>query len=221
MEMKARLLTVGGVLAGLGCAAGAAPILSFGFSDLSGSFDTGTGVFNAEASDTAALSTSGDVTRLAGPTGTANFDTGFLSASAFADVDITMNVSIIDAQNASGIGSFTLTDDDGDTITGTINGTFHTPGVGITFFTGLLSAVTLNGATFDGTDGGSFDMDLPGNAPYPGAFVALYILNGSTFFNSNFSSVSVQVSGEILPSAGSMALLGLGGLLAVRRQRGA
>lgn len=219
MKLNTRLWVIGGGIAGLATITTASPILSFGFTDLAGSFSTGSGVFRAEASDTAALSTSGDVTRLAGPMGTANFDTGFLTASAFADVDITMNVSIIDAQNASGIGSFTLTDDDGDTITGTINGTFHTPGFGITFFTGLLSGVTLNGTTFNGPDGGSFDMDLPGNAPYPGAFVSLYILNGSTFFNRDFRAVSVQVSGEILPSAGSMALLGLGGLVATRRQR--
>lgn len=219
MQLKTRLLVGSGAVLGVIGAAGAAPILSFGFTDLSGSFSTASGQFRADASDTGGLNTSGDVTRLAGPTGTANFDTGFLSASAFADVNITMNVSPIDAQNASGMGSFTLTDDDGDTITGTINGTFNTPGVGITFFTGLLSNVTLNGTTFNGPDGGSFDMDLPGTGPYPGAFVALYIRNGSTFFNSDFRNVSVQASGEILPSAGSMALLGLGGLVAVRRQR--
>ncbi|MCL4222415.1 MAG: hypothetical protein KJZ65_13710 [Phycisphaerales bacterium] len=219
MRLSAQVTAVGGAIAGLAAVTTAAPILSFGFTDLAGSFSTGSGVFQANASDTAALSTSGDVTRLAGPIGTANFDTGFLTASAFADVNITMNVSIIDAQNASGVGSFTLTDDDGDTITGTINGTFHTPGYGITFFTGLLSNVMLSGTTFDGPDGGSFDMDLPGNAPYPGAFVALYILNGTSFFNRDFREVSVQVNGEILPSAGSMSLLALGGLVASRRQR--
>lgn len=219
MHVKTRLLTVVGGVFGLAGAAGAAPVLSFGFTDLAGSFDTGTGVFEAEAAETADLKTSGDVTRLAGPVGTANYDTGFLSASAFADVNITMNVTPIDAQNASGMGSFTITDDDGDTITGTINGTFNTPGAGITFFTGLLSDVTLTGSTFNGPDGGSFDMDLPGNAPYTGAFVSLYILNGSTFFNSSFSDVSVQASGLIVPSPGSMALLGLGGLMAVRRYR--
>ncbi len=219
MHLKTRLLTVVGGVIGLAAAAGAAPVLSFGFTDLAGRFDADTGEFNAEATETAALSSSGDVTRLAGPTGTANFDTGFLSSSAFADVDISMVVTINDAQNASGLGSFTITDDDGDTITGTIQGDFHTPGAGITFFTGLLSNVTLTGSTFNGPDGGSFDMDLPGNAPYTGAFVSLYILNGSTFFNSDFSDVSVQASGLIVPSAGSMALLGLGGLVAVRRQR--
>lgn len=219
MDLKTRVMAVGMSVLGLASVAGAAPILSFGFTDLAGSFSTGSGVFNAQATDTASMSTSGDVTRLAGPFGTANFDTGFVTASAFADVNITMNVSIIDAVTASGVGSFTLTDDDGDTITGTINGTFRTPGYGITFFTGLLTNVTLTGTTFNGTDGGSFDMDLPGNAPYPGAMVALYILNGNSFFGRDFRNVSVQVNGEIVPSAGSVALLGLGGLVASRRQR--
>lgn len=215
-----RRILVAGAVVGLGGVAAGAPILSFGFTDLSGSFDTGSATFQAVASDTAALTSSGDVTRLAAPGGTANFDTGFVTNSAFANVNIAMSVSLIDAQNADGIGSFTIIDDDGDTITGTIMGKFHTPGAGITFFTGLLSEVTLTGTTFDGPDGGSFDMDLPGEAPYPGAFVALYIRDGGGFFGSNFDGVSIQVDGEILPTPGAMALVSLGGLIVSPRRRG-
>jgi uncharacterized protein (TIGR03382 family) len=38
-------------------------------------------------------------------------------------------------------------------------------------------------------------------------------------FNSSFDNIATQVSGQIVPSAGSMALFGLGGLVAARRRR--
>ncbi|MCL4222414.1 MAG: hypothetical protein KJZ65_13705 [Phycisphaerales bacterium] len=214
-----RHLALTAVLAGFAGVAGAAPILSFGYTDLSGSFNLGTWQFNASASDTADLKTSGDVTRLVSPFGTANFDTGFVTASAFADVQLALTVSMIDAVTASGVGNIVLTDDDGDTIFATIAGEFSSGGSGIYYFTGLLSDVGSTGTEFNGTHGGSFDLDLPGDPPYWGAIVQLFIVTDSGFFAADFEGVSVQVSGEILPSPGSMALLATAGLLAVRRRK--
>lgn len=214
-----RHLALTAVLAGFAGVAGAAPILSFGYTDLSGSFNTDTGVFSASAADTAELQSSGDVTRLADPVGTANFDTGFVTTSAFADVQLTLNVSLIDAITASGVGNIVLTDDDGDTIFATITGEFASGGSGIYYFTGLLTDVGYTGTEFNGTHGGSFDLDLPGDPPYWGAIVQLFIVTDSSFFAADFEGVSVQVSGEILPSPGSLALLATAGLLAVRRRK--
>lgn len=214
-----RHLALTAVLAGLAGVAGAAPVLSFGYTDLSGSFVHDTSMFVASAADTDDLQTSGDVTRLADVVGTADFDTGFVSRSAFADVQLTMQVSPIDAITASGVGNIVLTDDDGDTIFATINGVFTSGGSGIYFFEGLLSEVGYNGSEFNGTDGGSFDMDLPGDPPYWGAIVQLFIASNAGFFNADFEGVSVQVSGEIVPTPGSLALLGLAGLTAARRRK--
>ncbi len=215
--MKQLALTA--VLAGLAGIAGAAPILSFGYTDLSGTFVQDTSTFVASAADTAEFKTAGDVTRLADVVGTANFDDGFVGRSAFADVQLTLSVSIIDALTASGVGNIVLTDDDGDTIFATIDGVFTDGGTGIYFFEGLLSDVGYSGSEFNGTDGGSFDMDLPGDPPYSGAIVQLFIATNSGFFTTSFEGVSVQVSGEIVPSPGSMALLATAGLLAMRRRK--
>lgn len=214
-----RQLALTAVLAGFAGVAGAAPILSFGFTDLSGSFVAGTSTFAASATDTASLQTSGDVTRLADPVGTANFDTGFVSASAFADVQLTMSISPIDAITASGVGNIVITDDDGDTIFATIDGVFTSGGSGIYFFEGLLSDVGYTGSEFNGPNGGSFDLDLPGDPPYWGAIVKLFIVTNVGFFAADFEGVSVQVSGEIVPSPGSIALLASAGLIAVRRRK--
>ncbi len=214
-----RHLALTAMLAGVAGLAGAAPILSFEYTDLSGSFDVASGVFDAAAADTAELQTAGDVTRLADPVDTAHFRNGFVSASAFADVQLTLDVSLIDAITASGVGNILLTDDDGDTIFGTIDGVFTSGGSGIFFFEGLLSDVGYAGSEFNGTDGGSFDMDLPGDPPYSGAIVQLFIVTNSGFFTTNFDGVSVQVSGEIVPAPGSMALLASAGLMTLRRRK--
>ncbi|RMH13590.1 MAG: hypothetical protein D6695_03550 [Planctomycetota bacterium] len=194
-------------------------MLSFGFTDLAGSFDTGSAVFRAVASDTEELGTSGDVTRLAPTQATANYDVGFLSRSANANVVLEMVVSILDPMTATGTGAFSITDDDGDVLSGQITGTFNTPGAGITFFAGLLSEVSITGDSFDGPDGGSFVADLPGRQPYDGASVSLFILSGGGFFNRDFENVSVQFDGQLLPSPGSIVLLGAGSLIALHRRR--
>ena len=198
--------------------ASADTILSWGYTDTVGSFDGTT--FSAVAG----MDTAGDVTRLADPASTAEFDVGFLTRSALADVVIQIAVSNVGAVTADGSGTFELTDNDGDTITGNIDGVFINGGAGFVFFNGLLTNVALNNNspvsnTFDGVDGGSFDMDLPGSPPYEGAFIALNLSGTNGFFTSAFDDISTQVNGEIVPAPASLALLGLGGLAGIRRRR--
>jgi hypothetical protein len=219
MRCKALKMIVLGVAGSALSTASAGAILTFGFTDLSGSFDTGSSVMRAVAVDTEDFATSGDVTRLADPGATANFDTGFVTRSANADVDLMMTLSSITAVTADASGSIVITDDDGDTITATLNGMFSTPGAGITFFTGFLSDVVLTGEEFNGPDGGAFATDLPGQAPYEGAVVQLFINSGGGFFDANFDNESIQLDGIIVPTPGSMALMGLAGLVGARRRR--
>lgn len=216
--MKLKALIAASVLGATAGLASGEVILSWGYTDLDGSFDGTT--FRAVAG----VSSSGDVTRLADPTSTAEFDAGFITRSAMADVLVAITVSNIGGVTADGSGSFTLTDDDGDTITGDIDGVFINGGFGFVFFNGLLSNVVLNGNpqggnTFNGVDGGSFDMDLPGETPYEGAIISLFLDPSSGFFTQTFDGVSVQVDGEIIPAPASLALLGLGGLVGMRRRR--
>lgn len=215
MKTFAVALLLGGVVA----AAPADAILTFGFTDLSGSFNTGTSVFAADAVDAGNLHSAGDVTRLSPVGGTANFDDGFVSRSAFADVALSMDVTNIVANSADGDGSIVITDHNGDTIVARIDGVFSNGGFGIYYFTGYLSDVFLSGTTFDGPDGGSFDMNLPGNEPYEGALVQLFIANSGAFFANNFSGRSVQVSGIIVPAPGFIGFAGAGLILGSRRRR--
>ncbi|MCC6285205.1 MAG: hypothetical protein IT439_07895 [Phycisphaerales bacterium] len=209
-----------GILAASGSIASADVILTWGYTDLAGSYDATSGQFQAVADGR----TSGDVTRLAPTTGTADFNPGFESSSPFADAQIFISVFNKLGNTAQGQGRFILTDHDGDQLFGTIDGTWIAGSLGI-YFNGDLTAVDFaasgGGTTFDGSDGGSFDMDLPGDAPYIGAFVQLFLRTGTGgFFTRDFDDISVQSAGEIIPGAGSFALLGLaGGVACVRRRR--
>lgn len=218
--MKSTILAVAGVLAGTAGIAAAAPILSFGYTEVSGSFDSGSSTFAAVAVDDGPLSTAGDVSRLASPGSTATFEAGFINRSAFADVVLNMAISNIGSGTADGSGTITLTDDDGDTFSATVTGSFIDGGTGFYFFTGLLSNASFAGAEFNGTDGGSFDTDLPGEPPYDGALVQLFLDGAGGFFSHDFDGISVELDGEIVPTPGAIALLGLASLTGTRRRRG-
>jgi uncharacterized protein (TIGR03382 family) len=72
--------------------------------------------------------------------------------------------------------------------------------------------------TFDGTSGTGFSYaDL--TAAYTGALVQLSTRPGVGFFQSNFSNVSTLVTANIVPGPGSMALVGIAGLVGLRRRR--
>lgn len=200
----------------------AAAVLSFGFTDLAGGYNAGTKIFSANAVNAGALKTGGDVSRLTVPGGTASFISGFKGLGTLADFTLNLNVFNKTATTALGAGGFTITDRNGDTIGGTISGLWVYGGGGVVFFNGALSNTVLTNnsgdGTFDGVPGGQFGMNMSGQ-PFDGTLVQLYINVGGGFLNSSFANVSTQVSGELVPTPGAIALLGLGGLVAGRRRR--
>jgi hypothetical protein len=204
--------------------------LTFSYSDLSASFDNSSRVFNAVAvAPVLGFQTGGDVSRIdTSPSQTASFATGFRGAST-ADINVLMNIGttfqtdLLGRNTVAGTGNFTITDIDADTITGTIAGIWTDLGNGFDSFQGLITAASLNplGAgdnlDFNGLAGQFAYAGLP-TSGLTGALVELQLTN-SIFFNNNFSGVSSQTSGILVPGPSSLALLGLGGLIAARRRR--
>jgi hypothetical protein len=218
-------------VAGLAASASAEVVLSFGYTDLNGTYAQGgvgiNGTFTANASSAGALQSSGDVTRLITPDGTSSFSAGFVGLLDSSDARFTVTVFNKTLNRAQGLGSFVLTDIDGDTITGDIDGLWIRGPQGRTFFNGNLRNVTVNDnpdgeGFFDGLfngQAGAFSTDFIRQQPLSGAIVQLFIRTGVGFFDANFDSVSTQVAGELIPTPGALALLGLGGLVAGRRRR--
>ncbi len=216
--MGRTLLIAAAGVAATAAVANAQAILTFGFTDVDGSFTASDGSFTGVSN----AITSGDVTRLSAPGGTAVFDPGFAGTGA-SDFSFDIDVMITGAGTADGSGTFTIVDVHGEVLTGNLDGTFTELSPGIVAFNGLLSGVEFNDVsgdgTFDGPTAGSFSTDLPGEAPYDGALVQLFLDGTSGFFDADFTGVSTQVSGVIVPAPASLALLGLGGLAATRRRR--
>ena len=210
-----------GAVAALGLAgvASADAILSYTYSDLDGSFDAGTAIFNAKAG----LLTSGDVTRLTGAGGTAEFNAGFYGFDS-ADYTLTIDVTNNNGSTADGQGSFSVTDANGDTITGLVEGTWIKGAFGTVFFNGQLSNVLINDnsgdAKFNGSTAGAFSTNFQGPiAPFEGALVQLFISSAGEFMTKSFSGVPTLVSAEIIPAPGTIALALAGGAIAFRRRR--
>ncbi len=206
--------TIGAVIATAGVAAAQPAIISFTYSDLSASFDSGSAAYSAVAD----ADTSGDVTRLDGSPGSAEFDSGSLPG-AFADVQIAMTISNIGPLTADGNGTITLTDANGDFILADVDGIFRKIG-GSIFYEGALSNAFFIDVTgdnlFDGTTAGSFI--TPYTGPYSGSVVELFFNPGS-FFSASFSDQVTLASGLLVPAPGATAILALGGLIAAGRRR--
>lgn len=209
--------TTAAALIGFAGTANAEVLVSMTYDDLSGSYNHVAQQFTAAAVDNAFLRSAGDSSRLVGPTGSAHFSPGFVSLADLSNFVLTCSVIPTGVNTASGTGTFTATDADGDTVTGDITGVWGRPAPGFIFFNGVLSNVFLNGTSFDGSNGGSWDMNLPGDPPYEGALVQL-VFGGSTFFTSNFSNRAVGVTAQIIPTPGALALLGIAGVFATRRR---
>lgn len=205
-------------IAATAAVANAQAILTFGFTEVDGSFTASDGSFLGSSN----ASTSGDVTRLSAPGGTAVFEPGFAGVGA-SDFSFDIDVMITGAGTADGSGTFTITDVQGETLSGDLDGDFIELAPGVIAFNGLLSGVQFNDlsgdGTFDGPTAGSFSTDLPGTAPYDGALVQLFLDGSGGFFDADFTGISTQVSGVVIPAPASLALLGLGGLAAARRRR--
>ncbi|UYV13165.1 MAG: PEP-CTERM sorting domain-containing protein [Phycisphaera sp.] len=216
--MGRTMLIAAAGIAATAAVANAQAILTFGFTEVDGSFTASDGSFLGSSN----ASTSGDVTRLSAPGGTAVFEPGFAGVGA-SDFSFDIDVMITGAGTADGSGTFTITDVQGETLSGDLDGDFIELAPGVIAFNGLLSGVQFNDlsgdGTFDGPTAGSFSTDLPGTAPYDGALVQLFLDGSGGFFDADFTGISTQVSGVVIPAPASLALLGLGGLAAARRRR--
>jgi hypothetical protein len=191
------------------------PILSFAYSDLMSSFDASTSAYAAVVS---AGDTSGDVSFVPGNQ-TAEFDSGSFAGSS-ASFDLNLVLSSITATTADGLGTLSIADANGDTITADVNGAFNLS-LGTVFFEGFLSNALINDnsadGSFDGTTTGSFSTAIPGQ-PLNGSIVQISFDAGD-FFNSSFDDNTTLANGILVPTPGAVALLGFAGLTAVRRRR--
>jgi hypothetical protein len=199
--------------------ASAGVILTFGFTELDGSYtatDANNGTFTAIAANNAELQSEGDMTRLLPPgDGTAAYDHGFFG-SAFGG---TGNVAMTLARTGTtGTGTYTITDRDGDTLTGAITGDWIFLN-GATFFNGTVTGLF---ASDDGQFNGASQAPtsfttLPGTMD--GGFTILFTNDNSDFFGSNFTGVSVLTSANYVPTAGATALGALAATIGLRRRR--
>ena len=220
-----RVMTVSVVLAVAAVAGSAqAQLASFAYNALGGNFSPttpGNGTFLARAVDLPTLRTDGSFRRIAVPGGTADFFPGFVSATNPADIVLSLDLSSITATSAVGTGNIVITDVNGVTFSASVAGTWTVVGSGASTFSTFSGAMTAanfspNSGLFVG-DAGSFALPLPG-APLEGAVVTLSF-TGANFLGSGFSGRTTNVIGQIVPTPGAVALLGLGGMLAARRRR--
>lgn len=226
MRQMKTLAIVAAAAAGTISAANAATLVTFGYNNLEGNYNAvsaNAGTFTARAVDqgVGGLQTDGSAARLVPGAGVAKFAAGFKSLMTLADFTISLSFTRVNATTGLGSGSFTSTDHLGNTISGNISGIWSLqPTIGIAFNGTLNGVVITPNATFTGTDGSStnWNTNLPAPMPYTGALTQL-VFNSTNMFNSSFQNIATQVSGQIVPSAGSLALFGLGGLVAARRRR--
>lgn len=226
MRPMKTLAIVAAAAAGTMTAAQAATLVTFGYNNLEGKYtavNANMGTYSAKAVDqgVGGLQTDGSVARLVPGAGVAKFAAGFKSLPTLANFTISISFIRTSATAGNGAGNFTATDHLGNTVSGNIAGLWNLqPTIGISF-NGVLSGVNITpAATFTGTDGSStnWSTNLPAPAPYTGAVTQL-VFNSTNMFQSSFDNIATQASGQIVPSAGSMALFGLGGLVAARRRR--
>ncbi len=217
------------VAGGFAATANADVLMTLSYDDLAGSFTATaaqTGRFCAVAASTAALQSAGQVTRFGPGGGDAEFEAGFyagnpsLHAADFQMcLDLTPHVgnpALVDA-----LGNFVATDRDGDTITGDISGVWRQVGPFLSF-SGTLTNVNTHD---NGGADGSFDstanfsgFSLSPSGPYDGAVVTL-VFGANNLFRTSFSDRATNLNMQVLPTPGSVALLGLGGLAMVSRRR--
>ncbi len=221
-SVAALAITAGGLFAS--AASADVVLVSMSYDDLSGSYSTVSGNFTALAVDQPNLRSYADVSRLVATPGNASFAPGFVSQADDAAFGLTISVGALNVNNTrNGAGSFTATDANGDTIVGAVNGTWINLGFGFVQFQGVLTQVFLNDngiqdGLFNGSNGGSWNLNLPAAAPYTGALVQL-TLGANGFFSRDFTNRATGLSAQIVPTPGTAALLGLGGLAMVTRRR--
>lgn len=227
MTNRSRFAIALAAVAGGITVANADVVLTLSYDDLSGSFDAGSSTFSAVAVDLGAnsLQSAGEASRIDGNPGSASFGVGFVSGADQSN--FTLNLTVVPSIPnllAFGIGGFTATDVDGDTITGNLDGNWIYDSInGFIFFNGTITNVFLNdnGAQddlFNGSQLGDFSMSGLGTEPFEGALTQI-TFGAASFFGMSFNTAATGVTAQILPAPGSLALLGLGGLMVARRRR--
>ena len=232
MTNRSRFAIALAVAAGaLTSVASADVIATMTYDDLAGSFNFGTGQFTAVAADQGpmGLQSAGEVSRTDGNPGSASFEVGFVSGANAADFVLNSSVVIVTpGQLATGVGSFTSTDADGDTVTGDLSAVWIFDAVNsFIYMNAVLSNVRVTDNAdaqgnfddqFNGSQLGSFQISGMGTQPYDGALTQI-VFGAGSFFTGDFRNAATGLTAQILPTPGSLALLGLGGLVATRRRR--
>jgi len=217
--MRERLFAVLVASVFLGVAPAMADHMGFSFTDLRTTFSGTT------FTTTASAATSGKVYRIELPPGQAKFFSAQDAADLFTDFGVTvptwgsgseavlfsMTISEITAATAKGLGTFTLTDVEGDTLSGAIGGTWVKQNGHATFHGGLSDVIFTShvDSTFDGHTG-RMSMVFGEAQPWGGAVVQ--VNGGSGWFTQNFSGRGGSID-AVLP-APAAALLGVLGLSA-------
>lgn len=219
ITVNTKILTLATMTAIAGMAS-ADIVVSYSYTDLNGAFDAGTGIFTADAIDSALFSTGGDVSRNSSPKGSADFLTGFFGIGA-SNVSIEMEVWNITATTADGAGRVVLTDFNGDTLSATFEGFWSIINpFGFMFFNGVSIDYAFDNSSGDGTfDGsvGSFSLAGLLDRFFDGAISIL--LRNPGGFSDSFENRSTQADGILIPTPGTIALLGVGLTGVVTRRR--
>ena len=199
-----------------GTAAAQSTLATFDFDDMDASYDASLMRFTA----TSVAQTEGEVEDFT-TSQTAVFGAGFVSGPS-ADFTWYTDLSNITSTTADGVGSFTITDFDGDTITGDIAGTWtsiNTGGVGFAFLASSITNVQFDSSSGDGMFEGTSGQFANLSGSLAGAFSAFIGPGPSQIFQKSFVGVSASAQGVILPTPAATGLLGLGGLVMLRRRR--
>lgn len=257
--MRSAMIGVGvlALAAASGSALAQTTLLTFNFQNLSARYLAASGNFNVSAQNApSTLASFGGVaanllgnatTNFGTPATGGNPATGFLGAgSSNFGLDLTASgfSGAINAGGlkANGFGTFTITDPDGDRLTGSIVGaTVDGLGWNQVFSTLIYQGFLQNvqfvqrpGGTdtlWTGPNGGSFDWTQVGAGVFNGSIVTLNFVPGG--FGASFnqigdwgfngtdpnSAVPLGANAQLIPAPAVGGLLGLAGLAALRRRR--
>ncbi|MBY0261602.1 MAG: PEP-CTERM sorting domain-containing protein, partial [Phycisphaerales bacterium] len=176
------------------------------------------------------LQSSGSLSRNVSPLTQATFRPGFVTLDAGANVNLVVTVENPTATTATGSGTLAISDSSltTDRINASFSGSWSVfPGGGVFFNASSVTYTIANPSgdlRFNGSNGTSADLTSYVNRTLTGALNQLFLdISAPTSiaqaFGSSFQNVATTATGQIIPAPGSIALLGLGGLVAARRRR--